>query len=201
VVDEFTERYADLVTGSYDCVDRIVLNAYYPLGHSPGGFRVWWRRLHNDSDELLDNNHLMRFAGRFARRVRAWAAANGVPVIDCKAGERKHEIAEGYLRGWTYARRYVAGEATSPSRSRWWRSTSIPRMVLPPSAIIAAVSASTRTRRGRVGPPDSVNDSDMLYQNWSAVPSAGHPLDNSRVPGVLSNQHTTNEMRLIPARS
>jgi hypothetical protein len=97
VVDEFTERYADLVTGSYDCVDRIVLNAYYPLGHSPGGFRVWWRRLHDDSDELLDNNHLMRFAGRFARRVRAWAAANGVPVIDCKAGERKHQIAERYL--------------------------------------------------------------------------------------------------------
>jgi hypothetical protein len=97
VVDEFTERYADLVTGSYDCVDRIVLNAYFPLGHSPGGFRVWWRRLHDDSDELLDNNHLMRFAGRFARRVRAWAAANGVPIIDCKAGERKHEIAERYL--------------------------------------------------------------------------------------------------------
>ena len=97
VVDEFTERYADLITGSYDCVDRIVLNAYFPLGHNPGGFRVWWRRLHDDSDELLDNNHLMRFAGRFARRVRAWAAANGVAVIDCKAGERKHEIAERYL--------------------------------------------------------------------------------------------------------
>ena len=41
----------------------------------------------------------MRMAGRFARRVRAWATANGVPVIDCKAGERKHEIAEEYLAG------------------------------------------------------------------------------------------------------
>ena len=39
----------------------------------------------------------MRMAGRFARRVKAWAAANGVPVIDCKAGERKHLIAEEYL--------------------------------------------------------------------------------------------------------
>jgi hypothetical protein len=94
VVDEFTERYADLVTGSYECVDRIVLNAFFPLGHNPGGFRVWWRRLHDGLDELLDNNHLMRFAGRFARRVRAWGAANGVPVIDCKVGERKHDIAE-----------------------------------------------------------------------------------------------------------
>ena len=96
MVDEFGERYGDLLTGSYDCVDRIVLNAY-SLGNNPGGFRVWWRRLHEDSDELLDNNHLMRFAGRFARRVRAWAQANGVPVIDCKSGERNHRIAEEYL--------------------------------------------------------------------------------------------------------
>ena len=36
-------------------------------------------------------------AGRFARRVKAWAAANGVPVIFCTAGERKHLIAEQYL--------------------------------------------------------------------------------------------------------
>ena len=45
----------------------------------------------------LDDAHLMRMAGRFARRVKAWATANGVPVIDCKAGERKHLIAEEYL--------------------------------------------------------------------------------------------------------
>ena len=97
VPDGFSERYGDLLTGSYDGVDRIVINAYFPLGHNPGGFRVWWRRLHGDSDELLDNTHLMRMAGRFSRRVRAWAGAQGVPVIDCKRGERKHQIAEGYL--------------------------------------------------------------------------------------------------------
>ena len=97
MADDFTERYGDLLTGSYDCVDRIVLNAYYPLGHSPGGFRIWWRRWHGDSDAELDDAHLMRLPGRFARRVRAWAGANGVPVIDCKAGQRKHRIAEEYL--------------------------------------------------------------------------------------------------------
>ena len=101
MADEFSERYGDLLTGSYDCVDRIVLNAYYPLGHNPGGFRVWWRRWHQDSDEQLDNAHLMRLAGRFARRVRAWAGAHQVPVIDCKAGQRKHLIAEEYLREHT----------------------------------------------------------------------------------------------------
>lgn len=96
MADDFCERYGDLLTGSYDCVDRIVLNAFFPLGHNPGGFRCWWRRLHGDDDDL-DNTHLMRFAGRFARRVKAWAAANSVPVIYCKAGQRKHLIAEEYL--------------------------------------------------------------------------------------------------------
>ena len=95
MADEFSERYADLVTGWYDCVDRIVLNAY-SLGHNPGGFRVWWRRLHGDED-LLDNTHLIRMAGRLARRVKAWGAARGVPVIFCTAGERKHTLAEDYL--------------------------------------------------------------------------------------------------------
>ena len=97
MADDFCERYGDLLTGSYDCVDRIVLNAYFSVGHNPGGFRCWWRRLHGGSDKQLDNAHLMRFAGRFARRVKAWASANGVPVIYCRAGERKHLIAEEYL--------------------------------------------------------------------------------------------------------
>jgi hypothetical protein len=97
VADDFSERYGDLLTGSYDCVDRIVLNAYFSLGHNPGGFRVWWRRLHEGSEERLDNTHLMRFAGRFARRVKAWGESAGVPVIYCKAGQRKHLIAEEYL--------------------------------------------------------------------------------------------------------
>jgi hypothetical protein len=95
--DLFTGRYRDLLSGGYDCVDRIVLNAYFSLGHNPGGFRTWWRRLHDGSDQALDDTHLMRMAGRFARRVKAWGAANGVPVIFCKAGERKHRIAEEYL--------------------------------------------------------------------------------------------------------
>src|ERR1700736_6490984 len=97
MADDFSLHYGDLLTGNYDCVDRIVLNAFFPLGHNPGGFRTWWRRWHDDSDAELDNTHLMRMAGRFARRVKAWGAANGVPVIFCKAGERKHRIAEEYL--------------------------------------------------------------------------------------------------------
>src|SRR6266498_4874478 len=33
----------------------------------------------------------------FSRRVRTFAKANGIPVIDCGRGDRKHQIAEGYL--------------------------------------------------------------------------------------------------------
>jgi hypothetical protein len=97
MADDFSQRYGNLLTGGYDCVDRIVLNAYYPLGHNPGGFRTWWRRWHEGSDDELDNNHLMRLAGRFSRRVRGGARANHVPVIECRKGERKHRIAEDYL--------------------------------------------------------------------------------------------------------
>src|SRR5512133_3134864 len=101
MADEFSERYADLLAGSYDCVDRIVLNAYFSLAHNPGGFRVWWRRLHDGSEEHLDNAHLMRLSGRFSRRVRAWAKASGIPLIDCRPGERKHDIAEEHLKKTT----------------------------------------------------------------------------------------------------
>ena len=48
MADDFSERYGDLLTGSYDCVDRIVLNAYYPMGHAPGGFRVLSATLDED---------------------------------------------------------------------------------------------------------------------------------------------------------
>ena len=96
--DEFSTSYSDLLDGTYDCVDRLVLNAYNALCASPGGFRTWWRRLMGGSDADLDTAHLMRLAGRFSRRVRAFADAKGIPVIDCKTGERKHELAEEYLR-------------------------------------------------------------------------------------------------------
>lgn len=97
MTDELSRYYTDLLHGSYACVDRIVLNAYNPLLHSPGGFRTWWRRLWNGSDQQLDDTHLMRMAGRFSRRLRAFAKSRGIPVINCERGERKHEIAEEYL--------------------------------------------------------------------------------------------------------
>src|SRR5271169_1142832 len=91
--DGLSTLYQDLLSGSYDCVDRIVLNAYFRMGHDPGGFRLWWRQL-TGSDTTLDNAHVMRLAGRFGRRIRGYAKANDIPVVNCSAGERKHDIAD-----------------------------------------------------------------------------------------------------------
>ena len=96
MTDRLSTLYQDLLAGSYDCVDRIVLNGYFRMGHSAGGFRVWWRAL-TGSDETLDNAYLMRLAGRFSRRIRGYAKAHGIPVIDCSTGQRKHDLAEEHL--------------------------------------------------------------------------------------------------------
>ena len=94
--DEYSDYYADLLDNTYDCVDRIVLNAYFCMGQAAGGFRTWWRQLMG-SDDDLDNTHLMRMAGRFSRRVSRACQGSPIPLKDCEPGTRKHEIAEEYL--------------------------------------------------------------------------------------------------------
>ena len=96
MADQLSDLYAEFLKGHYDCVDRVVWNAYFGMGQTPGGFRVWWRELYG-SEENLDDNHLLRMAGRFSRRLRAWAKANGIPVIYCSPGEDKHKIGEEHL--------------------------------------------------------------------------------------------------------
>ena len=91
--DNFSTYYDDLLSGHYDCVDRLILNAYFPMGHDPGGFRAWWRKL-TGGDETLDNTHLMRMAGNLSRRLHAYAKAHAIPITHCEPGTRKHEMAE-----------------------------------------------------------------------------------------------------------
>lgn len=93
--DDFSSYYADLLDGRYDCVDRIVLNGYFPLGQQGGDFRTWWRRLFGDA--TLDQEHLQRMAGQFSRRVHAWANKHGVPVVHCKPKQDKHGLAQKYM--------------------------------------------------------------------------------------------------------
>ena len=91
--DDFSAHYHDLLEGRYDCPDRLVLNGYFSLGQTGGGFRTWWRRL-TGSDETLDQAHLLDLAGRFSRRVHAFAKSHRIRLIHCAPGTRKHELAE-----------------------------------------------------------------------------------------------------------
>jgi hypothetical protein len=91
--DDFSDYYQELLEGRYDCPDRIVLNGYFSLGQTGGGFRYWWRRL-TGSDATLDQKHLLRMAGRFSRRVHAYAKRRGIPLVHCAPRVRKHELAQ-----------------------------------------------------------------------------------------------------------
>src|SRR6202047_2159570 len=64
MTDGLSTLYPDLLGGSYDCVDRIVLNAYFRMGHDPGGFRLWWR-----ARRLFDRGTQARRCGRIPLRV------------------------------------------------------------------------------------------------------------------------------------
>src|SRR5580704_991720 len=94
--DDFSQYHAELLDGIYDCVDRIVLNAFFPLGQTGGGMRSWWRSLHGD-DSQLDDKHLREMAGTFSRRLHAFCAKQGIPIIEARSGERKHELAEPHV--------------------------------------------------------------------------------------------------------
>jgi hypothetical protein len=93
MADDFSTYVADLLTGSYDCVDRISVRGYYPLGQTSGGLLTWWNQLHPGT--ALTQERLRRMAGDFGRRVNAYARKHQIPIEYCPVGDRsKHERAE-----------------------------------------------------------------------------------------------------------
>ena len=86
--EQFSDYYADLLEGRYDCVDRLVVNAYFAMGQTGGGMRAWWRRLDGD-DSKLDNDHLRDMAGTFCRRIRAFCDKHGTPLVQAQAGTNR----------------------------------------------------------------------------------------------------------------
>jgi len=151
VEDQFTKQYEEFLDGYYDCVDRMVLNAYVPKCGDGGGFRVWWRSIFQ-SDDQLDNAHLMRMAGRFSRRLPAWAKAKGVPVVDCARGERKHLTAQEYLDHHTVEPglfRILVGRAPAPvwevKKNRKGKITTIKRKEPWPSSTTTTSTSWTPT--------------------------------------------------------
>ncbi len=95
-MDNLSSYYADLLEGSYDCVDRIVVNAYFPLGQSSGGLRSWWRAWQGGEKTLSDAS-MKAIAGDFARRLKGWCQQRGIPFIECHGEKEKHVLAEALL--------------------------------------------------------------------------------------------------------
>jgi hypothetical protein len=80
VADGFSERYGDLLFGSYDLCGSHRAQRLQHAVLRAGWVPAWWRRPYEGCEDQLDNTHLMRMAGWFARRVRASARAHGIPL-------------------------------------------------------------------------------------------------------------------------
>lgn len=91
--DILTQHYLPLLEGEYDCIDRIVLNAYCPMLLVPGGVRNWYRKMEG-SDKDMSDASMMRYAGRFSRRVQSFCKKKSIPFVYFPTGERKHNKAE-----------------------------------------------------------------------------------------------------------
>lgn len=135
--DPFTAYHAHLIESSYDCVDRLVVNCYYQLGQTGGGFRTFWRRWKGD-DSHLSGPGLRQAAGEMARRLHAYCQKHRIPWIECGAGDTKYEIARelrptnpkfrgifAVLTGRAPAplwevRRNTQGQITEVQRARQW---------------------------------------------------------------------------------
>src|SRR5215472_3780106 len=91
--DEFSTYIADLLNGTYDCVDRISLRGYFPMGQTSGGLLTWWNQLCPGVE--LTQERLRSLAGDFGRRVNAYARQHRIPLRYCEIGDKtKHAQAE-----------------------------------------------------------------------------------------------------------
>jgi hypothetical protein len=94
--DDLSTYLADLLEGSYDCLDRITVNAFFPLGQTGGGIRTWWRAW-KGSDQGLSDAGMRAVAGDFGRRLKAWCSQHDIPWVNCYAGDDKRQIAQSFL--------------------------------------------------------------------------------------------------------
>jgi hypothetical protein len=91
--DEFSTYIADLLNGTYDCVDRISLRGYFPMGQTSGGLLTWWNQLY--PGRPLTQQRLRTMSGDFGRRVEAYARKHQIPLHHFPIGDKtKHAQAQ-----------------------------------------------------------------------------------------------------------
>ena len=94
--DDFSTYLADLLSGTYDCVDRISLRGYYPMGQTSGGLLTWWNQLRPGVP--LTAEHLRRMAGDLGRRVNTYADKHAIPIHYCQLGDKTKHARAAKLR-------------------------------------------------------------------------------------------------------
>lgn len=91
--DDFSSYVADLLNGTYDCVDRISLRGYFPMGQTSGGLLTWWNKLY--PNRALTQEQLRRMSGDLGRRLNAYAAKHQIALHYFQIGDKtKHAKAE-----------------------------------------------------------------------------------------------------------
>ena len=82
IPDDLSTYVADWLCGTYDCVDRISVRGYFPLGQTSGGLLTWWNQLFPNTE--LSETRLRKLAGDFARNFAQFAGT--VPRAILEAG-------------------------------------------------------------------------------------------------------------------
>jgi hypothetical protein len=89
------EMVAGHVTLDISCIDRLYLNGYVPKLQTGGGVIYFF---HGHRKNPIASPALFEPIGqKFRKDMKDWAQANGVPVIQFKAGERKGDVMAPYL--------------------------------------------------------------------------------------------------------
>ena len=111
--DPLSQHYASRLDGVYDCVDRLTINAYFPIAQTPGGFL----RLAGRSVRLgrQPRQHPPDVPGRLLQPPRPRVEKkDGIPVIHRRAGERSMRSANSTYPPIPHAPGSSASWSTSP---------------------------------------------------------------------------------------
>ena len=123
--DDLSTYAVDLLTGTYDCVDRISVRGYYPLGQTSGGLLTWWNQLF--PNRKLTEQGLRKLAGDFARRVNGYARKHKIALRYFATGDRTKQknfalpmqSSEGCLRYLSPKHRPWSGKPKTIGRAKW----------------------------------------------------------------------------------
>ena len=87
------------VTFEVECIDRMYLNVYIPqLQYATGLVSYIHRHL---GKPVASTAALAPVTGAFTRAVRAFAAERQIPWVDFARGQRKDDVAQKFLAGFT----------------------------------------------------------------------------------------------------